>query len=231
MNQQEYGLYVLSLIGEEPDAQGGMTEDELYGYFQSFMPEGQVVEKVFEPLEYGEALLARIRPIYEMLDVSEFEGEAVPGYFNGGRNDATQEHIQVLGGELIEGLLRLFAADPEQSQQAARTLTNISVIEVLAPGHIAPIFANFEAEDNLGSIIYETLTDVISAHTDFNETVEILSEAYYSIGCDYWLSYYLQWPRYRGLESTSDPLRPYAELYKLGYSVVFQKGKMLIGRR
>jgi len=231
MNQQEYGLYVLGLIGEEPYGEDGVTEEELYGYFQSFMPRGQGVEKVFEPLEHGEALLARIRPIYEMLDASDFEGEAVPGYFNGGRGEATEAHIRALGGELIEGLLRLFAVGPEQSRKASRTLASISAIDVLAPGDIAPIFADFVAEDNLGSIVYETLTDVISAHTDFTEPIEILNEAYYSIGCDYWLSYYLQWPRYRGLESTSDPLRPYAELYKLGYSVVFQKGKMLVGRR
>lgn len=231
MNQQEYGLYVLGLIGEEPYGEDGVTEDELYGYFQSFMPEGQGVEKVFEPLEHGQALLARILPIYGMLDASDFEGEAVPGYFNGGRNDATAVHVQALGGELIEGLLHLFAVEPELSQEAARTLKNIAAIEVLSPGDIAPVFADFVAEDNLGSIVYETLTDVISEHTDFAETIEILGEAYYSIGCDYWLSYYLQWPRYRGLESTNDPLRPYAELYKLGYSVVFQKGKMLVGRR
>lgn len=231
MDQQEYGLYVLRLIGEEPYGEDGVTEDELYGYFQSFMPGGQGVEKVFEPLEHGEALLARIRPIYEMLDASEFEGEAVPGYFNGGQEDATQDHIQALGGELVEGLLRIFAVNPEQSQEASRILTDISMIEVLAPGDIAPIFANFDAADNLGSIIYETLTDLISEHTDFTETIGILGEAFYSIGCDYWLSYYLQWPRYRALESTHDPLRPYAELYRLGYSVVFQKERMVIGRR
>ncbi len=115
MNQQEYGLYVLGLIGEEPYGEDGVTEDELYGYFQSFMPEGQGVEKVFEPLEHGQALLARILPIYGMLDASDFEGEAVPGYFNGGRHDATAAHVQAW-------LLRRFSKRKDVGRTALRNM-------------------------------------------------------------------------------------------------------------
>ncbi|MNI58809.1 hypothetical protein D3C73_1139370 [compost metagenome] len=57
-------------------------------------------------------------------------------------------------------------------------------------------------------------------------SIEILDEAYYSIACDYWISYYLQWHRY-GLKG--DPFAPYFELYRLGYSAVFAENKLYIG--
>ncbi|NGZ74389.1 hypothetical protein [Saccharibacillus alkalitolerans] len=231
MNQEEYGLYLLGLIEEEPYGENGVTEDDLFGYFQSFMPGGTGVEKVFEPLENGKELLKRIRPVYDMLDPADFEGEAVPGYFNGGRQDAAKERLEELGRELIGGLRRIFAMAPELAEEADRVLADIAEVEVLKPGAVAPILGDFEAEDDEGSLIYETLSDLIAEHTDYEEAPAILSEAYYSIGCDYWLSYYLQWPRYRGLQSAGDPLRAYAELYILGYHVVFQQAKLLIGRR
>ena len=39
-------------------------QDKFYGLFQCFMPDGVGVEAVFAPLQNGEALQARIMPIY-----------------------------------------------------------------------------------------------------------------------------------------------------------------------
>jgi hypothetical protein len=75
--------------------------------------------------------------------------------------------------------------------------------------------------------VYETVFEIINEHKDYNAPIEILDEAYYSIACDYWISYYLQWNRY-GLKG--DPFAPYFELYKLGYNAVFAGKKLCIGR-
>lgn len=67
---------------------------------------------------------------------------------------------------------------------------------------------------------------MIMEHKNEEEPIEILDEAYYSIACEYWISYYLQWHRY-GLKG--DPFAPYFELYRLGYSAVFSDQKLYIG--
>ena len=53
MNQQEYAEYLFKLLGEEPRAADkyNVWEDYFYGLFQGFMPDGEGVAVVFEPLE------------------------------------------------------------------------------------------------------------------------------------------------------------------------------------
>lgn len=74
----------------------------------------------------------------------------------------------------------------------------------------------------------EVPEDVLKGHGEqlIKGLKELLDEAYYSIACDYWISYYLQWHRY-GLKG--DPLAPYFELYRLGYSAIFSEQKLYIG--
>ncbi|MGP3786927.1 hypothetical protein [Paenibacillus sp. 1A_MP2] len=99
MDQQEYGRYLLALSGEEiePDDDMEVEADHLYGFFQGFMPSGTGVERVFEPIPDGQRFLDRIRPIYEMLNPEDFAGEYVPGYFNGGNEDASEGTLRGLG--------------------------------------------------------------------------------------------------------------------------------------
>jgi hypothetical protein len=59
-------------------------QDKFYGLFQCFMPEGVGVEAVFASLQNGEALQARIMPIYAVTaqQTQEAFGRGVaPGYF------------------------------------------------------------------------------------------------------------------------------------------------------
>ena len=67
MTQQEYAEYLFEILGEEPrlpdDYHG--WEDFFWGLFQSFMPNGEGVAAVFEPLERGQELLERILPVYQ----------------------------------------------------------------------------------------------------------------------------------------------------------------------
>ncbi|WP_430108390.1 hypothetical protein [Paenibacillus sp. B1-33] len=66
----------------------------------------------------------------------------------------------------------------------------------------------------------------MSEHKDYDAPIEILDEAYYSIACDYWISYYLQWHRYR---LKGDPFASYFDLYRLGYSATFSEHALYIG--
>ena len=55
----------------------------------------------------------------------------------------------------------------------------------------------------------------------------VLSEAYYSIDCDYLLSAYLQYPNY-AQRPQEDFLKPYFELYLAGRQVAFEQGEIVV---
>jgi len=225
LQQQEYARYLLAFLDEETDADQEIEEDALYGYFQAYMPSGEGVEQTFEPLERADVYLNRIKRIYEMLDPRDFEGDEVPGYFIGKQGDVLEEVLISKGEQLIQRLLQLFNGQPnsEDAAEAAAYLDRMTEIMVLKEGEIRAY--QYERDD----VFYDAFFNIIDEHTDRNEPLHILAEAYYSIACDYWVSYYLQWPRFKGLEQY-DPLASYFELYRLGYSITFSDQKLYIGR-
>ncbi len=219
MDKQEYGRYLFSMIDEEePDEDTVVEEENLFGLFQMFMPDGAGVEAVFKPLEDGDTYLQRLLPIYAMLDPANFAGDTVPGYFNAKHAEASGETLTELGRQVIESFKGLLDEDEEVSAYLAA----IQQIELLPPGQIAEVSSLYDPE------VYEALSDLIIQCKDYEEPIDILGEAYYSISCDTWISYYLQWPRF-GLGG--DPLVPYFELYRRGYSAIFSEGKLYIGAR
>lgn len=99
-------------------------------------------------------------------------------------------------------------------------MSGIEEILIVPHGQLDSIRQSYD------SALYETIFDVVSEHKNYDEPIEVLNEAYYSIACDYWLSYYLQWHRYK---LKGDPFAPYFELFALGYSAVFSDNKLYIG--
>ncbi|GKV54478.1 hypothetical protein NCCP2222_04250 [Sporosarcina sp. NCCP-2222] len=213
MDKQSYANYLLQLMDEELDDEE-IEEAQFYGYFQMFMPGGKDLEATFAPLEEGHAYLQRIYQIYKMLDPEDFNGPTVPGYFTGKAGRVSDERLLEYGRGLIQGLQDLL------KESSAGYLLGIEDVEIVPSGTIDEIRQQYEPE------LYETIFDIISDQKDYDEPIEILDEAYYSIACDYWISYYLQWHRY-GLKG--DPFAPYFELYRNGYSAVFSENKLYIG--
>lgn len=223
MDKQTYAKYLLQLIDEEPDSDESEIDEALfYGYFQMYMPNGKGVETTFEPLADGDAYLQRIWRIYEMLDPDDFRGDEVPGYFNSKVGDEPSEELIDYGKQFIQRLKELINECSEKNDtiDAAVYLSGIKEIRIVSDGSINDIREQYDSE------IYDMIFDIISNHKDYDEPIEVLDEAYYSIACDYWISYYLQWHRY-GLKG--DPFSPYFELYKRGYSVIFAQNKLYIG--
>lgn len=217
MEKEEYGRYLVRMLEEdEPEEDTIVEAEELFGLFQMFMPDGAGVEAVFKPLEDGDTYLQRLLPIYAMLDPADFAGDSVPGYFNAKRVEASGDTLIAYGQEFIEGLKELLDEDEEVSAYLAA----IQQVELLPPGQIDEVRSLYDPE------VYEALSDVIIQCKNYEEPIDILGEAYYSISCDTWISYYLQWPRF-GLKG--DPLAPYFELYRRGYSAIFYEEKLYIG--
>lgn len=223
MDKQTYARYLLNLMDEEADSDEAVIEEAaLYGYFQMYMPSGKGVEATFEPLEDGQVYLRRILRIYEMLDPEDISGGTVPAYFIGKRDEESEDVLRGYGEQFIRELKQLLDtfAKWERAADAVAYLDGIDNIEFLPPGKIDTVRDSYDPD------VYEALSEVIMEHKNDEEPIEILDEAYYSIACDYWISYYLQWHRY-GLKG--DPFAPYFELYRLGYSAVFSDQKLYIG--
>ncbi|GIP14751.1 hypothetical protein J40TS1_03930 [Paenibacillus montaniterrae] len=223
MDKQSYAKYLFQLMGEEVE-DDELIEEMLYGYFQMYMPSGKGVEATFKPLEDGDAYLQRINRIYEILDHSDFAGETVPGYFNSKAKDVPPTVLKQHGEQFILALKQLlveYVTDERDSvNEAVAYLSGIEEILIVPHGQLDSIRQSHD------SALYETIFDVVSEHKNYDEPIEVLNEAYYSIACDYWLSYYLQWHRYK---LKGDPFAPYFELFALGYSAVFSDNKLYIG--
>ncbi|NOJ71723.1 hypothetical protein [Paenibacillus alvei] len=222
MDKQSYARYLLHLMDEEVEADEMIDEDSLYGYFQMYMPSGKGVEASFAPLQDGDAYLQRIVQMYDILDPADFGGDTVPGYFTSKVADVPQDVLRRHGEQLIKGLKELLNEfkQIEGAADAAAYLSGIKEIQLLPHGKIGTIRQSHDPD------VYDALFEVVSEHKDYDAPIEILDEAYYSIACDYWISYYLQWHRY-GLKG--DPFAPYFELYRLGYSATFSEHTLYIG--
>ena len=223
MDKQSYTKYLLQMMGEDMNSgESDIDEARFYGYFQMYMPDGKGVEATFEPLKDGQAYLQRILPIYEILNPEDFSGSTVLGYFISKDNNVSDEVLVWHGRQFIQGLkdLLLESSGKIDTKDAADYLYGIEEVRIVPPGSIDGIRQQSDSE------IYETIFDIISEQSEYDEPIEVLEEAYYSIACDYWISYYLQWPRYR---LNGDPFAAYFELYRHGYSAVFSENKLYIG--
>lgn len=223
MDKQSYARYLLQLMDEDMNSgEADIDEARFYGYFQMFMPDGKGVEATFEPLEDGHVYLERILQIYEMLNPVDYTGPTVSGYFISKDSNVPNDILVDYGRQFIQGLkdLLLGSSGKFDTKDSAEYLHGIEEVRIVPPGTIDGIRQQYDPE------IYETIFDIISEQIEYDEPIEILDEAYYSIACDYWISYYLQWPRYR---LNGDPFAAYFELYRLGYSAVFSENKLYIG--
>lgn len=214
MTQQEYAEYLFKLLGEEPqlpDRYGGW-EDFFYGLFQSFMPSGEGVAAVFEPLERGQELLARILPVYQ----STFERNSAildsgyaPGYFCPPAQ--SEAEARQTGEKLLAGLQEFarFAEDEE-------LLAALATVKEIRFGE--PDDAYNETAEMLG----EAFDEWRIGNIDHDSPAQVLDEAYYSVNCDYYLAAYLQYPLFRS-KPESDFLRPYFDLWQQGYGFALDK--------
>lgn len=66
MDKKQYAIYLASLIEDiDVDIENENLSEEFFAFFQCFMPDGVNAAKIFEPLENGQDLFARILPIYQ----------------------------------------------------------------------------------------------------------------------------------------------------------------------
>lgn len=220
MTQKEYAQYLAELIGEEIDTDCNELEELFYGYFQSFMPDGKNVEKVFEPIENGQLLYQRIKPIFEATKeetIQAFEQNIAPGYFVPNKK-GTKEELKAIGRELLAEFLEFTSfVEEETLQNYLKEIINIEISDSREQ--------NFD--DEAQTELYEILSIWYIDNTDYESLISILREAYYSINCDYFLAAYLQCPVLTNKPKT-DFLKPYFELWQRGFQFVINGNTLIL---
>lgn len=217
--KEEYAIFLASLIGEEINDEMELR-DQFYGYFQSFMPFGKNVEKIFEPLPNGEALYQRIKPIFTTTEkqvLASIEQNKIPAYFVP-QSENNTEQLEKIGKELLENFIAF--SEFLEDEELTISLKQISEI-VISDSDIQ----DFDNEIHLS--LYDAFSDWTIENTDDDALISILDEAYYSISCDYFLSAYLQYPSFQNKPKV-DFLKPYFELWKLGYRFVLNDKKLIL---
>lgn len=222
MTKVEYAQYLGNILEEEIKTEDEFLGDQFHSLFQCFMPSGKNVEKVFIPIPNGEQFLQRLLPVYEV--TQEETGKKIaegvsPAYFCPVAS-GSEEEIIAEGNLYIQNLIEF--AEFFKENALLKSLTSIKKVKLNSDKTV-------EKNDDLNLHLYDSLGHWNAENTDEKQLIEILNEAYYSINCDYFLSYYLQYPKYRNKPKT-DFLKPYFNLWKLGYSCCFVNYELIISK-
>lgn len=146
-------------------------------------------------------------------EFNELAAQALtPGYFNSPAINILDEKTLIqLGKQLVNHYL-LFSQFIDD-QALSKQLNAITTIVIDNTGDtIEP--------SELDEYLYNVISDWAIANTAKDSLLDILQEAYYSIACDYNISYYLQYPSYQH-KPTIDLFRPYFDLWKAHYKGYF----------
>lgn len=225
MTQIEYFNYLKSIpqLNLDDEFENIDMEDQLYALFQCFMPEGTGVDKVFTPLDKGTLLLERILPIYSVTEEAvkdNMKGGAIPGYFVPPHISLSEKELKDTG-YLFINYMKSFGKYLEDEEFVC-ILDKMTIVEILPDRECLE-----ERRDDITDWIYDAVSDWAIENRDSDSLINILSEAYYSISCDYWLSYYFQYPAF-GSRPEYDLFKPYFELWAKGYICIFNEKGLVI---
>lgn len=196
------------------------TEADLYGFFQSFRPDGKGLEDVFAGVAGGSELLERLLEVYRVTATGWKPQDA---YFlvKAPKPLAESEILRVAGlhRDSMAHVAGLTGAIKLKSfLEAGTRLSAVARVEstALSEG------ANLE--------VYEAAVDFMANLPGQESKALLLGEAYYGVACDYFLKYYLLWPLYRHAASIGEPFGAYFQLWKHGLRCDFRtRGVVTVG--
>lgn len=201
-----------NLAGESDGEPWG--EDGLYGFFQRFRPDGNRLEEALLPLPNGRAVFERMKAIYAATKSGWTDGESSDGYF------VVRNPLPIEPPE-AEALVRKHL---KQVAKIADEAGAEELVELLrAPTFSLSREAAPDSPDRHDTdlTIYDTLCDWVGALESDPPEVADLREAFYSIACDYPLSWYAMWPWFADATQLVDPFEPSFQLWRHGVEYRF----------
>lgn len=189
------------------------NEDELYGYFECFRPDGKGVEKVFAGIVGGDEIVERLRKVYECTK------DSTGAYFIVRRpapasperlvDLTTQHYIKVR--EIARGF---------DHARLASELEVLPEIEIKLEAIPERTRSDVNAPE---TSVYDVTGDWFIGLDPIQSDALLLHEAFYSIACDYKIAQFLMWPLYRHSTEIEEPFAPYFQLWTHGALPFFGK--------
>jgi hypothetical protein len=196
-----------------------VTKDTLHGLFQAYRPHGDGVEEVFNGISNSQQYVERLHLVYAATADDACANDA---YFVVRRPPpSTPEHAHEAAGRLVSELRHL--AVVIGNQELSCYLGQVASAEVVPDGML-----NLLHDDN--ELVQEAIGDWVIGVEDTQDRIPQLREAFYSIACDYWLAYYLQWPYFERWYNR-DVFRPYFELWQSGLHCGFAGTTLQVANR
>lgn len=196
--------------------------DRWFGVFQGYRPAGEGVEAVFEGMPDAAEYAARIRAVCRAADHDDWARDAY--FVVRRRRPAPSVDLIAAGHDLLSGL-KLIAEIVARSgrPELKEYLGRVRQVEVGPPG------TGDRGHDD-HALVHEGVGDYLGSLDDDDHPAVRLREGFYSVACDYWLAWYLQWPYYRTWVER-DVFRPYYELWASGCEVAFRGHSLVVARQ
>lgn len=195
------------------------NDEDYYGLFQQFRPNGDGIEQAFAGIPDSDEYVERLLEIFQATDN---ETCATDAYFIVRFPLATStDELHRLGREMIGGFRSL--ADRIGNAELSQYLGSVTGPEIVDPSRM-----NRSNDDNL--LVMEATGDFLNAIGDSENPIVNMSEAFYSVACDFFLKYYLMWPAYsKQIGIGCDVFRPYFELWRRGVELSFEGQVLQLG--
>ncbi|WP_020470807.1 hypothetical protein [Zavarzinella formosa] len=197
-------------------------DDRWFGVFQGYRPHGDGVDEVFASLEDSPNYAARVRSVCQAAFHPDWARDA---YFVV-RTPPLSNDTELIdfGKDLLAGL-RLIAvlATLSGHRELHEYIGAVDGVVVVPSGEC-------DRRNDDHALVQDSLGDILRGFYDYGHRTVHLREGFYSVACDYWLAWYLQWPYFQKW-IPRDVFRPYFELWSRGCEVVFQGKSLCIARQ
>ena len=195
------------------DEENADDADSLIGFFQSFRPDGLALSGLYEELEIGDELHARLDQLYEAAGNDRRPQGGRDAYFVVRRPSVLDPEVaQTLGQSWLSGLHALAIA--VGNQEISKLLEPLPKIRVLEG--IPPKYPKIREEKSGLMIGVREDSATLVEQIDAGPFAQLLRPAYYFTACDAMLRDYLMWPFYAESSGLTDPFASYFELWRHG---------------
>jgi hypothetical protein len=182
------------------------------GFFQRFRPDGRELDGLFAGIPAGLDVLHRLRRVYAATTTPPQDQRRTDLYFIV-RNPlrSSDEHLLRCAADQLANW-RGMAAE-FNAQELVELLTPIPKIRISKgpPPTIDPTDYN-----TLDVFINDVQTDWHGNLAPLCPQARWMREAFYSIGCDFYLERYITWPWYTKSSQIREPFEPYFSLWLHG---------------
>lgn len=197
-------------------------EEKWFGVFQAYRPTGAGVEEVFAGVEDAADHAERIRSVCRACRHAGWERDA---YFVVRSPQAAEEgELLALGRAQLQEVNKLALLG---AVLGTRTLQD-RISEVKDVRLVSPADVDFRAETHLD--VWNGVDVLLLGLYDYADRLVRLREGFYSVACDQWLGWYLQWPYFRKRTGMREMFRPYFDLWVRGVRICFRKDAMCLVR-